>query len=286
MMDPIATLRWLIEMGADEAIAESPQNRLDGTARRAERDPAASAPVPPAIEEPRQPVADRSPPARELPAAPVARPAIAVPASSSAAEQSARALAAAAASLEELADALAAFDGCPLKFTATKLVFADGNPRAEAMFVGEAPGSDEDREGRPFVGVSGQLLDRMLAAIGLARDDVYVANTLYWRPPGNRSPTQAETAACLPFIQRQVELVGPKILALLGGAAAKTMLNRAEGITRLRGRRFEYESAGMQAPIPALATYHPAFLLRQPSQKREAWQDFLTLSEMLESLRK
>jgi uracil-DNA glycosylase len=280
MMDPIATLRWLIEMGADEAIAESPQNRLDHQARRPERDPAADAPIPPATEAAREPVADREPPA------PIARPAIAIPASASAAEQSARALAAAATSLEELADALAAFDGCPLKFTATKLVFADGNPKAELMLVGEAPGSDEDRDGRPFVGVSGQLLDRMLAAVGLGREDVYVANTLYWRPPGNRSPTQAEIAACLPFIQRQIELVAPKILVLLGGAAAKTMLNRADGITKLRGRRFEYESAGMLAPIPALATYHPAYLLRQPSQKREAWQDFLSLREMLDLLRK
>ena len=200
-------------------------------------------------------------------------------------EQSARALAVAASTLEELADALAAFDGCPLKFTATKLVFGDGNPKAEVVLVGEAPGSDEDREGRPFVGVSGQLLDRMMATIGLTRDHFYVANTVYWRPPGNRSPTQPETTACLPFIQRQIELVSPKILVLVGGAAAKTLLNRADGITRLRGRRFEYESPGLSGPIQALATYHPAFLLRQPSQKREAWQDLLTLQEMINYLR-
>jgi DNA polymerase len=283
MTDPVATLRWLIEMGADEAIAESPQNRLDQRASgRGGAPPLAVLPEP-AEERPEggRPIA--TPPAPE-PAAP--RPAVAIPPSSAAAEQSARALAAAARSLDELMDALAAFDGCPLKFTATKLVFADGNPKAEVMLVGEAPGSDEDRDGRPFVGVSGQLLDRMLAAIGLSRDEVYVANTLYWRPPGNRSPTQAETAACLPFIQRQIELVAPKILVLLGGAAAKTMLNRGEGITRLRGRRFEYESTDLAGPIPALATYHPAFLLRQPSQKREAWQDFLTLSEMIDLLRK
>ncbi|HXV25262.1 MAG TPA: uracil-DNA glycosylase [Alphaproteobacteria bacterium] len=209
---------------------------------------------------------------------------VATPARPSAAEQSARALAAAASSLEELVDALAAFDGCPLKFTATKLVFADGNPNSKVMLVGEAPGSDEDRDGRPFVGVSGQLLDRMMGSIGLTREHFYLANTVYWRPPGNRSPTQAETAACLPFIQRQIELVAPKILVLLGGAAAKTLLNRPEGITRLRGRRFEYESAGMKEPIPALPTYHPAFLLRQPSQKREVWQDLLSLKEMIDYL--
>ncbi|MDF2763762.1 MAG: putative uracil-DNA glycosylase [Rhodospirillales bacterium] len=284
MTDPIATLRWLIEMGADEAIAESPQNRLDQ--RASERGGAPPLAVLPEPAEDRRPEGGRpiAPPPAPEPAAP--RPAVAIPPSSAAAEQSARALAAAARSLDELMDALAAFDGCPLKFTATKLAFADGNPKAEVMLVGEAPGSDEDRDGRPFVGVSGQLLDRMLAAIGLGRQEIYLANTVYWRPPGNRSPTQAETAACLPFIQRQIELIAPKILVLLGGAAAKTMLNRGEGITRLRGRRFEYESTGLAGPIPALATYHPAFLLRQPSQKREAWQDFLTLSEMIDLLRK
>jgi uracil-DNA glycosylase family 4 len=286
MTDLIATLRWLIEMGADEAIAESPQNRLEDRGRPL-REAAPPAPLAAEVEggpgEP-QPTPPPSPVSRATPTAP--RPAVAVPPSAAAAEQSARALAAAATSLEELADALAAFDGCPLKFTATKMVFADGNPKADVMLIGEAPGSDEDRDGRPFVGVSGQLLDRMLAAIGLSRQDIYLANTLYWRPPGNRSPTQAETAACLPFIQRQIELVAPKILVLLGGAAAKTMLNRAEGITRLRGRKFEYESIGLEGVISALATYHPAFLLRQPSQKREAWQDFLTLSDMIDLLRK
>jgi DNA polymerase len=267
-------------MGADEAIAESPQNRLE---RRAPSDgatsPAGFAAEPGEVPPLPRPASPLAPPRSEAPA-------IAIPPSSAAAERSARTLAAAANSLEELEDALAAFDGCPLKFTATRLVFGDGAPRAAVMLVGEAPGSDEDREGRPFVGVSGQLLDRMLAAIGLSRKEAYVANTLYWRPPGNRSPTQAETAACLPFIRRQIELVGPRILVLLGGAAAKTMLNRAEGITRLRGRPFDYESEGLKGPIPALATYHPAYLLRQPSQKREAWQDFLTLSEMIDLLRK
>jgi uracil-DNA glycosylase family 4 len=282
MTDPIAALRWLIEMGADEAIAESPQNRLEARATSSGASALAGLPSGPAAAPPPSPgLAGPGAPPRAGQG-----PAVAIPPSSAAAERSARALAAAATSLEELADALAAFDGCPLKFTATRLVFGDGDPRAAVMLVGEAPGSDEDREGRPFVGVSGQLLDRMLAAIGLGRDEAYVANTLYWRPPGNRSPTQAETAACLPFIRRQIELVAPKILVLLGGAAAKTMLNRAEGITRLRGRPFEFESEGLKGPIPALATYHPAYLLRQPAQKRESWQDFLTLSEMIDLLRK
>ena len=275
-MDPIATLRWLIEMGADEAIAETAQNRLDGAKAKPKLEAAA---LPAAGPEPER----ASAPAILAPKAPFA----AAPAPAAAVEQSARTLAASARTLEELADALHAFDGCPLKYTATKLVFADGNPKAEVMLVGEAPGSDEDRDGRPFVGPSGQLLDRMMEAIGLRRaENFYLANTVYWRPPGNRSPTQAETAACLPFIQRQIELAGPKILVLVGGAAAKTLLNRPDGITRLRGRRFEYETQGLGGPIPALATYHPAFLLRQPSQKREAWQDILTLREMIDYLRK
>jgi DNA polymerase len=274
MIDPIAALRWQIEMGADEAIAETPQNRFERSARP---DPEASAKAP-----------DVSPRAPTKPpiAAPTRTATFVSAPPAGAAERSARALANAAQTLEELGDALAAFDGCPLKFTATKLVFADGNPKAEVMLVGEAPGSDEDRDGRPFVGVSGQLLDRMMAAIGLTRKEFYLANTVYWRPPGNRSPTQAETAACLPFIQRQIELVKPKILVLLGGAAAKTLLNRPEGISRLRTRRHEYETENLGGPIPALATYHPAYLLRQPAQKRESWQDLLTLREMIDLLRK
>jgi uracil-DNA glycosylase len=274
MIDPIAALRWQIEMGADEAIAETPQNRFERSARP---DPEALAKAPDV-----SPRAMTKPPA----AAPGRTSTLVSAPPAGAAERSARALANAAQTLEELGDALAAFDGCPLKFTATKLVFADGNPKAEVMLVGEAPGSDEDRDGRPFVGVSGQLLDRMMAAIGLTRKEFYLANTVYWRPPGNRSPTQAETAACLPFIQRQIELVKPKILVLLGGAAAKTLLNRPEGISRLRTRRHEYETEHLGGPIPTLATYHPAYLLRQPAQKRESWQDLLTLREMIDLLRK
>ena len=276
MIDPIAALRWQIEMGADEAIADTPQNRFENASRP----------------EPQAHPTVREAPPRPTPKAPAlnaTRPATLVPTLSvgaAAAERSARTLADAAGTLEELGDALAAFDGCPLKFTATKLVFGDGNPEAEVMLVGEAPGSDEDREGRPFVGVSGQLLDRMMAAIGLTRNEFYLANTVYWRPPGNRSPTQAETAACLPFIQRQIELVRPKILMLLGGAAAKTLLNRPEGISRLRGRRYEYETENLGGPVPALATYHPAYLLRQPAQKRKSWQDLLTLREMIDLLHK
>jgi DNA polymerase len=190
----------------------------------------------------------------------------------------------AATTLEALRTALEQFEGCPLKHTATNLVFADGNPAARVMIVGEAPGADEDRIGRPFVGVSGQLLDRMLGWIGLDRTSVYITNVLFWRPPGNRTPTQAEIAACLPFVERHIELVSPDILVLAGAASAKTLLARNEGITRLRGRWMLYESSGMTRPVPAMAIFHPAFLLRQPAQKREVWRDLLAIRDKLDSL--
>lgn len=193
--------------------------------------------------------------------------------------ESARQIAARAQTLDELRAALAGFEECGLKRTATSLVFADGNPEAGLMLVGEAPGAEEDRQGLPFVGRSGQLLDRMLAAIGLDRTHCYIANTLPWRPPGNRKPTDAETAMCIPFIQRQIELARPKLLAFLGGTAAATMLGRTEGITRLRGRWLAYPLGEVE--IPVLPMFHPAYLLRQPAAKRQAWQDLLRLREKL-----
>jgi DNA polymerase len=259
----LEALAWQAEAGADEAIGAEPVNRYREKAEGI------------AMPDPRRAAA---PPPR---AAVPPRPALA----ESSATLSARGLAGAARSVAELAEALAAFDGCPLKQTATKLVFADGNPEARVMIIGEAPGADEDRAGLPFVGVSGQLLDRMLAWIGLDRAKAYIANVLFWRPPGNRQPTPAEIAACLPFVERHIELVSPDLLLLVGGASAKTLLARSEGITKLRGRWFQYESAGLSRPIPALPTYHPAFLLRQPAQKREAWRDLLLLQERLESLK-
>lgn len=160
------------------------------------------------------------------------------------------------------------------------LVFGDGNPDAGLMLVGEAPGADEDREGVPFVGVSGQLLDKMLAAIGRDRSSAYITNILPWRPPGNRKPDQAEVAMCLPFIRRHIEIVAPAVLVLVGGVAASTLLERREGITRLRGRWLTYSSGGGE--IPALAIFHPAYLLRQPALKQLAWQDLLTLKDRLD----
>lgn len=193
--------------------------------------------------------------------------------------------AALAKTLEELRASLAAFDGCALKRTATNLVFADGNPDADVMIVGEAPGADEDRLGLPFVGVSGQLLDRMLSFIGLDRSSVYITNVLPWRPPGNRKPTQAEVAACLPFTKRHIALAKPKILVLTGGAAASTLLETTQTISRIRGRWHSYSSPGLQQPIDALPTYHPAYLLRTPGQKRQAWRDFLSIKIKLMELR-
>lgn len=188
----------------------------------------------------------------------------------------------AAAGLDELRESLAQFDGCPLKHTAKNLVFGDGNPDAEVMFIGEAPGADEDREGRPFVGVSGRLLDRMMASIGLDRDTAYITNILPWRPPGNREPTPAEVAACLPFIKKHIQLVGPKVLVLVGGTSAKTLLGRKEGIMRLRGRWLAYRTDEAAEPIPVLATFHPAFLLRSPAQKGNAWRDLLMVKSKLQ----
>jgi DNA polymerase len=191
----------------------------------------------------------------------------------------ARTAAAHAKTLDELRDTLARFEGCALKATAKNLVFADGNPQARAMFVGEAPGADEDREGLPFVGRSGKLLDRMMAAIGLDRTSAYIANIVPWRPPGNRTPTPQETAACFPFITRQIELANPDVLVCLGGPATLALLGAREGITKSRGRWFDYDTG--TRTIKALATFHPAYLLRTPVAKRLAWRDMLALKKAL-----
>ncbi|HEX6980097.1 MAG TPA: uracil-DNA glycosylase [Alphaproteobacteria bacterium] len=266
-VNPAAALEWLADMGADEAIGDVPVDRF------------AVVEAPPAPEPRRERKSTDAVPS----AAPAAAAAAPRPRSQSAPAQSARAVAQAATTLEELRAALAQFEGCPLKATATNLVFADGNPRARIMLVGEAPGADEDRLGRPFVGVSGQLLDRMLACIGLDRTSVYIANILPWRPPGNRSPTDSEIAVCLPFIERQIELVDPEILVLLGGTASKSLLGTREGIVKTRGKWFTYQSPGLPRPIAAIATYHPAYLLRSPAQKRDSWRDLLMIKNRLKS---
>jgi uracil-DNA glycosylase len=205
----------------------------------------------------------------------------AAPPSFEAAVMSARAAAKSAESLDALRALLQAFEGCMLRRTATQLVFADGNPKGRVMFVGEAPGRDEDIAGVPFVGRSGKLLDLMMQAIGLDRTQAYIANIVPWRPPGNRTPTPHESAICLPFLLRQIELADPDILVCLGQPSTQTLLGTKEGITRTRGRWFKFDTGRRE--IRALPTYHPAFLLRSPLQKRLSWRDFLALKKALAS---
>ena len=183
-------------------------------------------------------------------------------------------------SLEELEAVVRGFDDCALKKTSANTVFSSGNSGSPVMFVGEAPGADEDKEGRPFVGASGRLFDKMLASIGIIRDEVYLTNTIYWRPPGNRPPTSLEVAQCLPFLQRQIELVRPDILVPLGGLAAQTLLKVDLGITLLRGQWHEYVLPD-KTKILTLPMFHPAYLLRSPVHKREAWRDMIALSQKL-----
>uniref|UniRef100_UPI0018DFD21C uracil-DNA glycosylase n=1 Tax=Roseomonas rosulenta TaxID=2748667 RepID=UPI0018DFD21C len=207
----------------------------------------------------------------------------AAPASPAPLAARAAAAAAAAGSLEALREAIAAFDGSPLRETATNLVFADGVPDSGLMMIGEAPGAEEDRLGRPFVGQSGQLLDRMLASVGLSREGgFYITNILPWRPPGNRTPTDAEIALFLPFVLRHIALVRPQRVVLLGGVAAKALLRAKDGITRLRGRWHQVEVEGL-GTLPMLATLHPAYLLRTPAAKRDAWADLLLLRRSIDA---
>jgi uracil-DNA glycosylase family 4 len=197
--------------------------------------------------------------------------------------EEARRLAAAAGDLAALAAAIAGFDGCPLKFegAARQSVFSRGSASAPLIVIGEGPGAEEDVQGQPFVGRAGKLLDRMLAAAGLS-ERVFITNTVFWRPPGNRTPLPAEQMVCAPFVDRAIELISPRFLLLVGGASAKMMLGREEGILSLRGRWFEWRSADGHREIPALPTLHPAFLLRQPAAKKRAWSDLLTLAERLD----
>jgi DNA polymerase len=274
--DPRELLRFYAEAGYDEALEESPVDRFaEGKAARAvvaRTAPPASAPTPPP-QSPRE-----AAPAR--PAAPPQPPQqkAAVPDEEQA--QRARALAREAKTLDELREIMAAFDGCNLKFTAKNLVFADGNPQAELMLVGEAPGRDEDIEGLPFVGRSGRLLDRMLGAIGRDRTSAYIANVIPWRPPGNRDPSPLETEICRPFIERQIELAAPKVLVTLGNPSTKLLLKAQSGIMRMRGNWTTYATAS-GAEIPAMPTLHPAYLLRNPAHKRLAWRDFLEVKARL-----
>jgi DNA polymerase len=263
-------LAFYAEAGVDAIVGEAPVDRLALTqinAPVAEPEPArASAPAAPARPAPAAPAAARSSPDG------VAPPEAAVMAAREAARR--------AASLEELRAMLTGFEGCALRTTAKQLVFADGNPKARVMFVGEAPGREEDLEGLPFVGRSGKLLDLMMTAIGLNRTTAYIANIIPWRPPGNRTPTPQESQICLPFTLRQIELADPDILVCLGGPSAQTLLGVKDGIKRTRGKWFAFHTGTRE--IRAIATFHPAYLLRSPLEKRFAWRDFLAVKKALE----
>jgi uracil-DNA glycosylase len=251
-------LDFYVEAGADALVGEEPVDRF-------------------ATED--APLTARSTPVTARAETAARAPSPIAPPAPDEASMAAREAAKRATSLDELRAVLDRFEGCALKATATQLVFADGNPQARLMFVGEAPGRDEDIEGLPFVGRSGKLLDRMLAAIGLDRTSVYIANIVPWRPPGNRTPTPQESQICLPFISRQIELADPDILVCLGGPSAQTLLGIKDGITKTRGRWFSFDTGKRE--IRAMPTFHPAFLLRSPLQKRFAWRDFLAIKKAL-----
>jgi uracil-DNA glycosylase family 4 len=257
MRDPqkLKTLLSLYqEMGGDEIISPTPHNRFQ------ESEETFEIAVPPSEK--------KSPPS----IAPLLSPKEACSTASTSAH--------AAQTLEELKAALMAFEGCSLKYTATNLVFGDGNPKAKVMLIGEAPGADEDRQGLPFVGQSGQLLDKMLATIGLTRQNFYITNIIPWRPPGNRQPSSAEAEACLPFVKRHIDLVNPTFLILVGGTATKTLLGSQDGIMRLRGAWKDYISeAGTKMKV--MAIFHPAYLLRSPGQKKEVWLDLIKIKRSL-----
>jgi uracil-DNA glycosylase len=255
----LSVLEWYRAAGVDVAVGEEPVDRF------AQRPPARAA-------QPMTPISQQGEP-------PVL-PQVSAPLAADPGE--ARVLAASAASLAELEAILGAYDGCGLKFRATQLVFADGNPQAQIMLIGEAPGAEEDRQGKPFVGKSGQLLDRMLAAIGLDRTGVYIANTVPWRPPGNRTPSPEEMALCLPFLHRQVELVAPKLIVTLGGPAMQTVFSTTTGILKMRGRWSEV-SVGNHGVL-AMPTLHPAYLLRNPAAKHQAWRDMLSLRMKMDAM--
>lgn len=253
-------LAWSIAAGADEAVSESAANYFEISKKVA---PAVVASVPVS-------------PARTF--APVS----AVPV---ACDIKAATVTETITSLQELRQALLDFNECALKATAINTVFSDGNPDADVMIIGEAPGADEDRIGLAFVGKSGMLLDKMLESVGLSRkNNVYISNILPWRPPGNRTPSSSEVALCLPFIKKHIELVKPKVLVLLGASAAGALLDTTESVSRLRGRWFNYDVGAGKGQIPALVTFHPAFLLRSPLQKKSAWQDMLSLRQKLDNL--
>jgi DNA polymerase len=257
-------IAFYAEAGVDAVLGETPADCFGSS------QPAGP---PPADPPPAQPLSvaseSRLPPARAASAPPPPEEAV----------MAARSAAASAATLDELRAILADFEGCALRMTAKRLVFGDGNPQARVMFVGEAPGYEEDMQGVPFVGRSGQLLHKMMAAIGLDRGNAYITNIIPWRPPGNRDPSLHETSICLPFIRRHIELVDPDILVCLGKPSTAALLGVSDGIRKTRGRWFTYNTGSRD--IRAIAVFHPAYLLRSPLEKRLAWRDFLAVRKAL-----
>lgn len=269
-----ALLEWHALAGVDTILLDEPRDRFAETLAMA-RSRAEPAPTP---------KIDALSPLAEAPQQADFRLQVAVP--NDVAIADARELARTAATMDELRSALAGFTGCNLRLTAKAIVFGDGDPNADLMLIGEAPGRDEDIAGIPFVGRSGQLLNRMLGAIGVARESVWVTNTVPWRPPGNRTPTPAETEICLPFVARQIELVRPKIIVCFGSPATKAILRSEEGILRLRGRWLTYTyGLDPDRSVPTIPMLHPAYLLRQAAQKKFAWRDLLALRTKLDALR-
>ncbi len=270
--DLASVLHWHLEAGVDETIGDAPVNRYAAPLPVSAPALQAAATAPTAV-----PVAPIVMPRMT----PVVPPIVSAPVSSASSAH----LAQECKTLDELRAAVESYDGCALKAFATRTVFADGHPKARVMVIGEAPGEDEDRQGKPFVGVSGKLLDRMLGSVGLDRaTNAYITNIVFWRPPGNRKPTAEEIVLCMPFVQRHIELLDPALLLLVGGPSASTILANPSGITKLRGKWFSYESPGLPRPVPAMATFHPAYLLRSPNQKRLAWRDLLAFKQKYDSL--
>ena len=274
--DLIAALSWQVEAGADEALwdeasfAHAMTMRLADVINPGSKDAAPlKQPVSAVPAMPTQGEGTAPQPASEAP----------VPATSLAQIQT----------LEALKQAMADFDKCDLKRTASHLVFSDGNPAAKIMVIGEAPGRDEDRVGLPFVGKAGQMLDHMLASIGLSRDDVYITNILPWRPPGNRTPTSEEIAMMRPFVARHIQLISPDVIFAVGGTSAKSLLQVSDGIMKLRGKRFDLSlPSGNDEPetrYPVLPSLHPAYLLRAPHHKALAFKDLLALRQLARTAR-
>lgn len=280
-MDSHAVLQWHIDMGCDECVADEPINRFETSAQ------AAAVAETMRVDRTSQADVPQNRPVIE-PSSSASMPATTRGTKTSAAEidsqlQISHAIHAAesAQTIEDLRAAIEAFEGCALKKTATNLVLCDGPADAKLMLVGEAPGAEEDRKGVPFVGPSGQLLNAMLDSIDIPREQVMISNSVFWRPPGNRTPTTQETVVCRPFIERLIELVNPDVLVCVGAPSAHNLLGETQGISRLRGKWYTYQTPKLSAPIDATALFHPAYLLRTPIKKRDAWQDLLMIKHKL-----